>query len=275
MKKKGFLKKTIAYVLAMCMLALGLLVTDDSIVVQAGDSTRVWFYNSNDYENVYAYTWNAPNEALGGYPGAKATQDGSGKWYYVDVSYAEAFNIIFNDGTGDNQAAAYIQNGNVYVTGTDTTFATKEEAETALGIGGGSGKDDSDDSTRVWFYNTKDYENVYAYTWNAPDEALGGYPGTKATQDGSGKWYYVDVAYTGNFNIKFNNGLDGADNQGEEAYIQDGKVYLVVTDKIFATKEAAEAFLNDASTTLYFLNNKGICCYRQRKQTRNRGRGSR
>lgn len=60
-----------------------------------------------------------------------------------------------------------------------------------------------------------------------------------------------------NFNIKFNNGLDGADNQGEEAYIQDGKVYLAVTDKIFATKEAAEAFLNGASTTLYFLNNKG------------------
>ena len=127
MKKKGFLKRTIAYVLSICMLVLGLFVADDGAAVQASDSTRVWFYNSSDYETVYAYVWGAATaDPLGGYPGTEAARDGSGKWYYVDVPCAEAFNIIFNDGSDGNQTAAYIQNGNVYVTATDTTFATKE-----------------------------------------------------------------------------------------------------------------------------------------------------
>lgn len=99
-------------------------------------STRVYFYNSPNWNSVSAYVYGS-SEALGSWPGTAAASDGN-SWYYIDVPMAasEGFSIIFNDNNNGNQAGDIYISDNTYIyltADSDTKYASKEDAVESLG----------------------------------------------------------------------------------------------------------------------------------------------
>jgi alpha-amylase len=161
-------------------------------------TTRVYFYNTDDWAKVNAYVFNASNgQALGNWPGKAATNEGDG-WWHVDVPAAPQFMIIFNNGSGSQTKDVPISDASsVYVTVTGKTFTSKAAAEATIGPGPAS--------TTVWFYNSDNWASVNAYVFGATNgEALGGWPGKAASNGGDG-WWSVEVPAYPEFKIIFNN----------------------------------------------------------------------
>lgn len=227
MGKRSYLWKMMALVLSICMLISSPIGAEK---VQAAGNSTIYFLNSDGWNEVYAYVW-GDEELLGGWPGTKAQNEGSG-WYKISVPKEKGFNIIFNNAQGAQSGNAYIDNTNsVYVAMPgDAKYNSKAEAEQAMGY--------ANANTRVYFYNSANWSKVSAYVYGK-SEALGRWPGKETQSDGSG-WYYVDVPVSASegFTIIFNDSNNG--NQADDIYINDANnVYLTVgTNAKFASKDA-------------------------------------
>jgi alpha-amylase len=98
------------------------------------EATKIYFYNSDNWETVYAYVYATVNdknyEPLGGWSGTLATEDENG-WYYVEVALdvdVDKFNIIFNNASGQQTPGYYIESRtNVFATMT-ALYSSKEAA---------------------------------------------------------------------------------------------------------------------------------------------------
>ncbi|MGN0452928.1 MAG: starch-binding protein, partial [Ruminococcus sp.] len=187
----------------------------------ATTSTRVYFYNAGNWSDVYFYEYSDTglgNDKLGAWPGTKATAEG-GNWYYVDVPLVangndSCFNIIAHNNAGENDLRAevtIIDTVNVYFTNVnDITYASKsaitgEEPSSQPATPDSPAepsKPAESTSTRVYFYNSDNWSDVYFYEYSTTglgSDKLGEWPGIKATPEGSG-WYYVDVPLVANGN---------------------------------------------------------------------------
>ena len=214
-------------------------------------STTVWFYNSGNWSNVYAYVYNSnPAEALGAWPGRRATRDGSSKWWSVKVPSEPGFSIIFNNNSGNQSKDVMIPDAkHVYVNvSSATAYPSKTEAANAQKKAG---------TTRVWYYNSGNWSRVYAYVYGADSvDPLGAWPGKKATRDGSTKWWYIDVPSSPGFTVIFNN---NSGNQSKDVAIPDAKhVYVNVSSTTAYTSRAlAVTAQKAAGTTRVWYYNSG------------------
>ncbi|WP_029231103.1 starch-binding protein [Butyrivibrio sp. VCB2006] len=226
----------------------------------------VYFFNTENWDTVYAYGWLDGGEQLfGGWPGAPALNEGSG-WWRADVkttAKVPTFNIIFNNGTGIQTVNiegispetedvfctvdAENSNGQLVV----KRFASKEAAEEALGVSGSF--------TTAYFYNTEGWDKVCVYTWGAT--SMGEWPGKELTADEDG-WYSVvlPAAASDDMNIIFNNGNNGK--QTPDMKVSDMKhrffLYNGYTYQVYGSKKEALAAIAGAEeviyTTVYFYN---------------------
>ena len=98
---------------------------------------RVRYQNTNGWDNVNVYVWDANNEKAGGWPGQPMTKDSDGTYYYdLTVTGTGKYNYIFSKNgssqTGDitnvpyapGGEAVFDADGNV-VTNTATTGSTE------------------------------------------------------------------------------------------------------------------------------------------------------
>lgn len=219
-------------------------------------TVRVWFYNSEGWATVNAYVYGASNgEALGSWPGTKATRDGE-RWWYVDIDADRPYFVIFNNGTGSQSPDTRINgNTNLYVTmNKDGVYASKEEAEASIS----SLKPIVSPYTTVWFYNNLGWKNVCAYAWGtANPDPLGSWPGSMATRYENTDWWYYTCPFPVSFYIIFNDGIEGgAQTQG--VHITDSwNVYTTYqSDKKYNSMEAAEAAVGEKQK-VYFYNSNG------------------
>jgi hypothetical protein len=212
---------------------------------------RIYFLNSQGWENVYAFAWMGESEYLGSLPGLLATQEADTNWWYVDVQINLEINelgMIFNNGDMDNllQTPDVLIDSpfHLYVTITGESFVTKALAE------------DSIVSNRVWFYNSDEWSEVNAYAWVGSSRIFGNFPGQEATQEGETDWWYVDLPF--DFSeipvyIVFS-GI--GDIKTADLLIEDNiNVYVSVDSKIFDSKEALENSLTQ--TKVWFYNSEG------------------
>ncbi len=115
---------------------------------QITDTTTVYFYNKDNWSDVYAYTWGACGELFGGWPGTATVEIGDG-WYAktLPAAAADDLMIIFNNAGSGSQTKDLCINDSekVYVSCADnTTYASKNELLEALGI---ETDDDTDDDS--------------------------------------------------------------------------------------------------------------------------------
>ena len=179
-----------------------------------GAKTKVYFYNTNGWSEVYAYTWGgAEGEAFGGWPGTLATRESKDSyWYYVELLSSGSMNIIFSDGVDKKTNDIVIDDPNkIYVTVNSEKFGSKEDAEATIDYVAEILPPRSDEAHTVWYYNSENWNEVYLYVENADGEAFfGKEPGILMYELGTTGWFYMDVATDFDFTVKFSDGADAA-----------------------------------------------------------------
>ncbi len=203
------------------------------------DFTYVYFYNSEDWEEVAAYTWGGDNSDFGKWPGSKdaVIDDGNG-WFKVrlDDTPGAALYIIFNDnGKGAQTSDININDmKKVYIDFRGLKYTSKKAVEDEIA--------NPTTSTTVHFYNNEGWDEVSAYIWGSKGEAFGGWPGTPATDDGDG-WWSAEVPCTAaeGFFIIFNNNNNGKQTADLEAVDQEKVWCYMGTKVLLGSKEEVEA----------------------------------
>jgi len=210
--------------------------------------TDVWFYNSSKWANVYAYAFNDTTEYTGKWPGKLAVQEETTDWYKISVPLnitLEGFTVTFNNYQGIQTPDVVLSNAtDVYVTVDGQVFSSQALAEEHMTV-----------YTRVYFYNSNDWTNVFAYEHYG---LLGEWPGVQATKEIDSNWWYVDVIgdiEQSTFTIKFNNN-DSIYRETENVIINSTSgVYVTVNAKAFLTKTAAEnTIIAPIMTQVWFYN---------------------
>ena len=167
----------------------------------------VQFYNEEGWNQVYAYAEGSADENLGTWPGVAMTEQGNG-WYSAEVAKDEIRNaqngltLTFHD----NSSATTTNRVDQSVANTTNVFFAKSvqggfTSQTAL-------YEALNIYTRVYFYNTGSWSDVYVWAWDDEENFSGGqWPGRAATREGSSDWWYYDVykPAAAGFNVIFNN----------------------------------------------------------------------
>ena len=176
------------------------------------EEITVYFENTNNWSCVYAYVWNNTTlKNMGGWPGIELTSVGTDKEgytaYAITVDLASYDCIIFNNGNSGN--------------GNQTADLTLTSATTGFTASGASYSFEEGEvvetTITVYFLNTSNWSNVYAYVWNnSTYDNNGNWPGNMITKVGYQNGYdvysvTVDLALYDY--IIFNNGNGGNGNQ--------------------------------------------------------------
>ncbi|MBE5861111.1 MAG: starch-binding protein [Butyrivibrio sp.] len=207
------------------------------------NSTTVYFYNKDNWEKVYAYTWEACS--FGEWPGKPAEADGDG-WYKITVPAGAGANlkIIFNNGNNGRQTGDLtISNIRDRYVCDDRIFASKKEAlgapeeEIVLPF------PEDTDTTTIYYYDDNNWGKVYAYVWSHNSEynnTLGGWPGLRMYSEGNG-WYYTYVPTDAieHGELKFIANYNGKQIEDKEI-VDTTNVYFNTKDSVgYASKQEA------------------------------------
>ncbi|MCR5558404.1 MAG: starch-binding protein [Butyrivibrio sp.] len=218
----------------------------------SGSFTTAYFYNTEGWENVYAYSWGAT--ALGPWPGTEMTLEEDG-WYKIvlNAGAGEELNIIFNNGDGkqtsdmkitDMKNRFILHNGIAY-----QKYGTKKDALAAIATG------DDVEYTTVYFYNeqTDDeaWQDVALYIYGGENgeynNLIGGWPGKSMDREEGTNWYSVSVPSaaieTHTLTYIFNNNGGGSQLADNKDITREKSYFTSSSTDSFASKEAVLAFL--------------------------------
>ena len=218
----------------------------------SGSYTTAYFYNTEGWDKVCAYTWGAT--ALGDWPGKELTQDEDG-WYSVvlPAGPSEDLNIIFNNGNNGKQTndmkisdmkyRFILNNGISY-----QKYGSKKDAMEAI-----AGAGDVTYET-VYFYNEKaddaNWKNVYLYVFGGTDgeynNLVGTWPGKLMEKEEDSNWLRAEVPSkaleSGTLTYIFNNG--NGTQLDDNKNITSTKNYFTFSSRdSFASKEEVYSFL--------------------------------
>lgn len=218
----------------------------------SGEYTTAYFYDTEGWGEVSAYTWGASN--LGDWPGQALTKDEDG-WYKVVVpaGAGDDLNIIFNNGGKGKQTTDlkitdmkyrfFLHDGLTY-----QKYGSKKEAMEAI-----AGQEEVTCKT-VYFYNEKaaedSWQKVFLYVFGGNNgeynNLVGGWPGREMVREEGTDWYSAEVPEkaiaTGTLTYIFNNGNgtqldDNKDITTEKCY------FTMSSTGSFESREAVYAFL--------------------------------
>ena len=116
----------------------------------------VYFKNSGNWDEVYAYMWADSGDNNAEWPGESMELiDADLKLYGITVTVSDGYShIIFNNNNGT-------QTSNLDLPGYNALFTMGEEG------GWSDYEGDETEGRVVYFKNTQDWSEVYAYTWNS------------------------------------------------------------------------------------------------------------
>ena len=156
------------------------------------DPTQISIYykNTNNWSNVYAYYWSDSNKAMTTWPGIQMS-NASGNIYKVEIP-SDADYIIFSNGSGT-------QTDDLTLAGADKIYDNGSWSDYK------SGEDDPDPvEGNIFYQNTNNWSEVYAYYWSDSDTKMTTWPGEKMTGSDTGV-YGIEVPEDAEY-IIFNNG---------------------------------------------------------------------
>ena len=182
--------------------------------VEAG---TVYYKNTNNWSNVYAYYWSDANTTMTTWPGVKMTNKGNNV-YSVDIPEGASY-IIFTDGGSNKTNDLTIPGVNKiynngswsdYVTETTTKEETTTQEETTIAT-----------DSNIFYKNTNNWSKVYAYYWSDSNTKMTTWPGVAMTNVGNNT-YGASIPSSAKY-IIFN---DGNGNQTSDLTLQGlNKIY--------------------------------------------------
>ncbi len=219
----------------------------------SGSLTTAYFYNTEGWETVYAYTWGAT--ALGEWPGKEMTLEEDG-WYKIvlPAGAGEELNIIFNNGGNGKQTSDmkitdmkyrfFLHNGIAY-----QKYGTKKEALAAIASG------DDVSFTTVYFYNEnaddEAWQNVALYVYGGENgeynNLIGGWPGKSMDREEGTNWYSTTVPSaaieTHTLTYIFNNNGGGVQLADNKDITREKSYFTSSSTDSFASKEEVMEYL--------------------------------
>ncbi len=221
------------------------MTTRRAVVELYGEFFRIYFYNSEDWESINAYSWHEGGNLIGDWPGTSVEEDEDG-WVYIEIPGAiedrEGLNIIFNGQLDDEDVQTddtAIENADdIYMTVNGEMFDSKQAAEDSL--------DAFVPTIEVHFYNVDGaWDDVYAYVEDDED-MLGANPGTAATQEDDSNWFTLEIEYDADdedaepFNLVWNNGDDV---ELDALEVSGGGIIMTSEGEVYTDRAQAEAFI--------------------------------
>ena len=160
----------------------------DEPVVPTDDN--IFFQNTKNWSNVYAYYWSDDNTKMTTWPGVQMSSTENN--VYGTKIPADAKYIIFSNG-GDSKTEDLTLSGlnKLYNNGTWTNYGTQTDP-------------DEPTTSYIYYKNTNNWNDVYAYYWSDSSTKLSTWPGVKMTSVGNGV-YRLEVSADATY-IIFNNG---------------------------------------------------------------------
>ena len=157
---------------------------------------RIYFKNSSNWDNVYAYNWTKnTNNAVVSWPGTKMTLDSKSGLYYIDIDENLGHDMVIftnNKGTQTKDLTLPSNDDNSY-SYADSSWSKYD---------GTNNPPDPVKKERVYFNNTAGWKNVKAYIWKKnTNNAVVSWPGENMTYDAALKLYYVDVDINAGYNM--------------------------------------------------------------------------
>ncbi len=160
----------------------------DEPVVPTDDN--IFFQNTKNWSNVYAYYWSDDNTKMTTWPGVQMSSTENN--VYGTKIPADAKYIIFSNG-GDSKTEDLTLSGlnKLYNNGTWTNYGTQTDP-------------DEPTTSYIYYKNTNNWNDVYAYYWSDSSTKLSTWPGVKMTSVGNGV-FRLEVPADATY-IIFNNG---------------------------------------------------------------------
>lgn len=160
---------------------------DDDETVTRG---TVYYQNTNNWDNVYAYYWSDSNTKMATWPGVSMTK-GSDGTYSIEIP-SNATYIIFNNGNGSKTDDLTLAGFNkIYKDGSWSDYK-------------GSDDDDNKTEENIYYKNTNNWSKVYAYYWSDSNKAMTTWPGIEMSSV-SGDVYTAKIPSDADY-IIFSNG---------------------------------------------------------------------
>ncbi len=150
---------------------------------------NIFYQNTNNWNKVYAYYWSDDNTKMTTWPGIQMSKDGDafGTKIPADAKY-----IIFSNGGSLKTDDLTLSGLNkLYNNGTWTNYGTQTDP-------------DEPTTSYIYYKNTNNWNDVYAYYWSDSSTKLSTWPGVKMTSVGNGV-YRLEVSADATY-IIFNNG---------------------------------------------------------------------
>lgn len=160
----------------------------------------VFYYNTNNWSEVYCYVWDGLGTELNGaWPGDKMSQvEGKSNWYYAAFDTQNPYSIVFSNGEGSQTDDIVGSTENNYYFGDSTvgygSFEATEEAANNVVT----------EEITLYFKNTQNWSQVNCYAWR-DSNSNATWPGAAMTLvEGAYYSYTLDAAKYDS--IIFNNG---------------------------------------------------------------------
>lgn len=150
---------------------------------------NIFYQNTNNWNKVYAYYWSDDNTKMTTWPGIQMSKDGDafGTKIPADAKY-----IIFSNGGSLKTDDLTLSGLNkLYNNGTWTNYGTQTDP-------------DEPTTSYIYYKNTNNWNDVYAYYWSDSSTKLSTWPGVKMTSVGNGV-FRLEVPADATY-IIFNNG---------------------------------------------------------------------
>ena len=160
----------------------------DGVTPPPSETGTVYYKNTNNWNNVYAYYWSDSNTKMTTWPGVQMTSVGDNT-YSVDIP-TNATNIIFNNGGSS-------KTDDLTLAGMDMIYDNGNWSEYGSGT-------ITPAIYNIYYKNTSNWSNVYAYYWSDSNTKMTTWPGVQMTNVGNGT-YKIEVPSDAKY-IIFNNG---------------------------------------------------------------------
>ena len=149
---------------------------------------NIYYKNTSNWSNVYAYYWSDSNTKMTTWPGVQMTSVGDNS--YGTSIPEDAKYIIFNNGSGTKTDDLTLAGLNkIYNNGSWSDY--------------GNGTITPIDKN-IYYKNTNNWNSVYAYYWSDSNTKMTTWPGVQMTSAGNGT-YKIEIPSDAKY-IIFNNG---------------------------------------------------------------------
>ena len=185
---------------------------------------KVRYQNTNSWDNVYVYVWDAAQKKIvGEWPGTAMEKDANGTYYYdLTVTGTGTYNYVFNNGSGE-------QTGNI----TNVSYAPGKEA----------------------VFNSS---GVVSNTADTGSSGSGDAVGQGSNADGSYTLTIPGAAFTNNMTTQLNLQITKTDSVNAEKLLKDAKFTLQESKaensmEVTTDKDGIATFTGIQRNTTYYL----------------------